>query len=202
MSRTSDARIQAPSSRRALDRLLSVDEVAEYLGIRSRRSTSGDTRGAVPRHTGSGAIFGMTRASFTTGSKNTWWCAMASVERRERIGRDGEVVRRYRVRWWGPDNKQRSKTFRRKVDADRFARFETYAEQWLAAQTFDELTRQAVELRLRIHAYPLLGKRFLNDVQPSTIQGWLRSLGALARRIGSSSSPTCPRSSPPPSTTH
>jgi integrase len=125
---------------------------------------------------------------------------MASVERRERLGRDGQIVRRYFVRWRGPDNQQRSKSFRRKVDADRFAvtvsadlvrgqyvdpdagkiLFRTYAEQWLSTQTFDELTRQAVELRLRRHAYPLLGKRLLNDIRPSTVQGWLRSLDSLA----------------------
>jgi len=38
-------------------------------------------------------------------------------------------------------------------------------------------TRQAVELRLRLHAFPHLG---LNEIQPSTIQGWLRTLSDLA----------------------
>jgi excisionase family DNA binding protein len=33
MSRTSNARVAVPSSRRALERLLSADEVAEFLGI-------------------------------------------------------------------------------------------------------------------------------------------------------------------------
>jgi hypothetical protein len=33
----------------------------------------------------------------------------------------------------------------------------TYADQWLAAQTFDPSTREAVELRLRLHVYPVLG---------------------------------------------
>lgn len=115
---------------------------------------------------------------------------MASVERRERKGRNGEVIRTYRVRWWGPNGKQRSKSFKRKVDADRFAatvsadivrgsyidpdagkvRFEDYAERWLKAQSFEEGTFVAVESRLRNHAYPALGQRFLNDIQPSSIQ--------------------------------
>jgi hypothetical protein len=104
------------------------------------------------------------------------------------------------VRWREPDGRARAKTFPRKVDADRFAftisadivrgsyldpdagkiYFEEYAQKWLAAQTFEETTRIAVELRLRLHAYPALGDRFLADVQPSTIQGWLRSLTELA----------------------
>ncbi|MGC4112276.1 MAG: site-specific integrase [Nocardioides sp.] len=94
----------------------------------------------------------------------------------------------------------RAKSFPRKVDADRFAFtisadivrgsyldpdagkvfFEEYAQKWLAAQTFEETTRVAVELRLRLHAFPALGDRFLSDIQPSTIQGWFRSLNELA----------------------
>jgi integrase len=125
---------------------------------------------------------------------------MASVERRERLDRDGNVVRRYRVRWRGPDDRQRSKTFRRKVDADRFAAtvaadimrghyidpdagrvtFEEFAQDWLSAQTFDEITRQAVDQRLRLHAFPTLGHRRLSDIRPSTVQLWLQGLGGLA----------------------
>jgi integrase len=125
---------------------------------------------------------------------------MAHIDRRERTNARGETVRTYRVRWRGPDGKERSKSFKRKGEADHFAAtvsadlvrgqyvdpdagkilFETYAEQWLAAQTFEEGTYVAVELRLRLHAYPVLGKRYLNEVQPSTIQGWLRTLSELA----------------------
>jgi len=35
-------------------------------------------------------------------------------------------------------------------------------------------------LRLRLHAFPALGNRYLSEVQPSTIQGWLRTLSDLA----------------------
>jgi hypothetical protein len=141
---------------------------------------------------------------------------MASIERRERKGRNGETIRSYRVRWWGPNGKQRSKSFKKKVDADRFAAtvsadivrgsyvdpdagkimFETYAEGWLRAQTFEEGTYVAVELRLRLHAYPLLGRRYINDIQPSTIQGWLRALSDLAPPTVRSSSRTSQPSSP------
>ncbi len=125
---------------------------------------------------------------------------MAWVEKRERTTAKGKSQVSWRVRWREPDGRARAKTFPRKVDADRFAftisadivrgsyldpdagkiYFEEYAQKWLAAQTFEETTRIAVELRLRLHAYPALGDRFLADVQPSTIQGWLRSLTELA----------------------
>jgi len=125
---------------------------------------------------------------------------MAFVERRSRTAGDGSQLRTYRVRWRDPDGRERSKTFKRRVDANRFAAtvsadlargqyvdpdagkvlFEVFAKRWLDAQTFDEGTREAVELRLRLHAFPLLGKRYLNEVQPSTIQGWLRTLSHLA----------------------
>lgn len=125
---------------------------------------------------------------------------MAHIERRERRGKNGQILRSYRVRWRGPDGKERNKSFKRKIDADRFAAtvsadlvrgqyidpdagkilFETYAKKWLAAQTFEEGTHVAVELRFRLHAFPVLGKLNLNDIQPSTIQSWLRTLSDLA----------------------
>jgi hypothetical protein len=143
---------------------------------------------------------GTSRPPSAHGSMNIWRIAMAHVERRERRGKNGQVLRSYRVRWRGPDGKERNKSFKRKIDADRFAAtvsadlvrgqyvdpdagkvlFETYARKWLAAQTFDEGTHVAVELRVRLHAFPVLGNRNLNDIQPSTIQGWLRTLTDLA----------------------
>lgn len=125
---------------------------------------------------------------------------MASVERRERRAADGSVVKGYRVRWRDPGGRDRNKTFKRKIEAERFRAvvaadlvkgqyidpdagkipFETYARKWIEAQTFEETTREAVALRMRLHAYPVLGDRYLIDIQPSTIQGWLRTLGGLA----------------------
>ncbi|GAA4100335.1 tyrosine-type recombinase/integrase [Nocardioides kongjuensis] len=125
---------------------------------------------------------------------------MAWVERRERTSTDGKRTITYRVRWRESDGRARAKTFRRKVEADRFAamvsadlvrghyidpdagkvRFEEYANQWLAAQTFEEGTVEMVELRFRLHVMPHLGARNLSDVQPSTIQGWLRTLTGLS----------------------
>lgn len=45
---------------------------------------------------------------------------MGSIERRERTDPDGETYVRYRARTRGPDGRQRSKTFRRKTDAERW----------------------------------------------------------------------------------
>ena len=75
---------------------------------------------------------------------------MAHVERRERRTADGTLLKTYRVRWRGPDGKERNKTFQKKVEADRFCAvvsadlvkgqyvdpdagkipFETYARKW------------------------------------------------------------------------
>lgn len=125
---------------------------------------------------------------------------MASVERRERRSPQGDRQLRYVVRWREPDGRARAKSFPRNVDAKRFAAtvsadivrgryfdpdagkvsFKDYATKWLAAQTFDEGTHEAVELRLRLHAYPSLGPKLLSDIKPSTIQTWLRGLSDLA----------------------
>lgn len=124
---------------------------------------------------------------------------MASIRRRTTV-RGGREVAAYDVRFRDPDGRQRTRTFTRKGDADRFAAtvetdklrgtyldpdagritFQTYAEQWLAAQTFDRSTREAVALRLRLHVFPVLGRTQLRQVKPSTVQAWLRSLDPLA----------------------
>jgi len=106
----------------------------------------------------------------------------------------------YVTRYRDDEEKQRSKNVTRKADADRFAatvaadrvrgtyrdpdagkqRFEPHAKAWLEAQTFDESTREAVGLRLRLHAFPVFGHKALRLLKPSTIQAWLRSLERLA----------------------
>ena len=115
--------------------------------------------------------------------------------RRERTVRWGQG-RRWRARYRDPDGIERSRTFERKQDAERFlanvtadvirgayvdpdagkVTFATFAEQWLEAQTFSEGTYEATELRLRIHAVPVLGRHELRAIKPSIIQAWLRGL--------------------------
>lgn len=108
--------------------------------------------------------------------------------------------KRWQTRYLDPDGVERTKTFDRKVDAERFLTttaadvlrgsyvdpdagrklFRTYAGEWLEAQTFDEATRTAVEVRLRVHAFPVLGAMELGKIKPSTVQAWLRGLERLA----------------------
>jgi hypothetical protein len=125
---------------------------------------------------------------------------MATIERRVRANTSGREVVTYRVRWRDPSRRQRAKTFHRRADAERFrstvaadlvrgeyvdpsagkVSFATYASGWLEAQTFDPSTEQAVALRLRLHAIPVLGLRPLREVKPSTVQAWLRGLTGLS----------------------
>jgi hypothetical protein len=51
-----------------------------------------------------------------------------------------------------------------------------YAAVWCAAQTFDETTREAVALRLRLHVVPQLGAYPLAALRPSVVQSWARGL--------------------------
>lgn len=115
--------------------------------------------------------------------------------RRTRTGRYGTGAR-WRARYLDPDGKERSRTFARKLEADRFlATVETdklrgayidpsagrvtlreYGDEWLAARTFDESTREAVTSRLRVHVYPHLGGRELATIKPSHLQAWMRGL--------------------------
>ena len=115
--------------------------------------------------------------------------------RRQRTDRYGQG-RRWRARYVDPDGIERSKMFDRKQDAERFlatvtadvlrgsyvdpeagrVTFGEFAEQWLLAQTFSEGTREATELRIRLHAVPVLGSHELRNIKPSVVQAWLRGL--------------------------
>lgn len=112
--------------------------------------------------------------------------------RTERYGAGG----RWRARYLDPDGRERSRTFARKLEAERFlATVETdklrgayidpsagrvtlrdYGEEWLAGRTFDESTREAVVSRLRVHVFPHLGERELVGIRPSHLQAWMRGL--------------------------
>lgn len=129
---------------------------------------------------------------------------MASVEDRWTREVDGQRVRsdrhgvgkRWVVRYRDPAGKQRHAGFDRKIDADRFrATVEAdvlrgsyvdpslgkitvrdFAEDWLAAQTFDASTREATEHRLNKHVLPHLGDYQLAVLKPSHVQAWIRGL--------------------------
>jgi len=129
---------------------------------------------------------------------------MAHIEDRWEKTVDGIRIRtdrygqgmRWRARYLDPDGHHRSKMFARKVDAERFlasvttdmlrgayvdpsagkVTFADFAARWLDSRTFGESSREATEVRLRVHAYPYLGRRQLRDLRPSVIQAWVRSL--------------------------
>jgi hypothetical protein len=112
---------------------------------------------------------------------------MASIDRRA----DGT----YRARWREfPGGPQRTKHFRRKVDAELFLNgvrgdlargvyvdpdggrtlFREYAEEWRAAQVHRAGTAAQIESYLRLHAYPQLGHRPLGALRRSEIQAWVK----------------------------
>lgn len=145
---------------------------------------------------------------------------MASIEDRwlgARPGPDGKKARkprhgkgrRWKVHYTDPDGRQRSESFDRKVDAERFKTtveadllrgvfidpdagsitLRKYAlEMWLPAQTFGPSTRETVERQLRLHILPDIGDaRGLGSYSlallarsPSVIQAWIRGLQTKA----------------------
>ena len=123
---------------------------------------------------------------------------MATIEKRQL--KDGS--KRYDVVFRDPERRLRKKTFSKIDDARAFkstveadklrgsyidpnagkVTLRAYADEWLEMQTFDRSTKDAVALRLRVHIYPVLGKRELRLIKPSTVQAWLRGLDPLAPR--------------------
>lgn len=117
--------------------------------------------------------------------------------RRERTDLYGKGDR-YKVRYVDHSGRERSKSFpdRQKKQADDYLNevenelrrgtyidptagkviFEEYAKRWLSSQTFDESTREAVGLRLKLHVFPHLGARNLDAIRPTDIRELLRTL--------------------------
>lgn len=105
--------------------------------------------------------------------------------------------KRWAARWRDQADRQRSRSFDRKVDAERFldqvradlARGEyidpaagkvtlrKQASEWLASQTTDPASQEATERRIRTQILPILGDLELRALRPSTIQAWLAGLG-------------------------
>jgi len=107
--------------------------------------------------------------------------------------------KRWRARWTDPDGRERSKSFDRKTDADKFLtnvgadilrghyidpdagkitlrRYVTTI--WLPSRTFDATTREAVSHRLDKHILPALGDKRLDQLArtPSVVSAWLGGL--------------------------
>lgn len=105
---------------------------------------------------------------------------------------------RWRARYRAPDGRAHSKTFDRKVDAERFligiehskltggyvepsagkVTFRTFAEQWRTVQLHRPGTAQSVEQHLRLHVYPYIGHRPIGAIRPSEIETLVHHLAA------------------------
>jgi integrase len=101
---------------------------------------------------------------------------------------------KWRARYRDQEGREYARHFPRKVDAQdwldevtadivtgryvdpRAGRIElgAFADRWLAAQTFDALTRETIESRIRVHVKPYLGEVELRQLRPSMIQAWVR----------------------------
>lgn len=102
--------------------------------------------------------------------------------------------RRWAARYWDDRGEQKSPKFKTKPAAERHLKavegdlargqyvdpkagavtLRDFAADWLAAQTFEESTRQQMELRFRLHVYPQLGDRRIGQIRPSMLQAWIR----------------------------
>jgi hypothetical protein len=109
--------------------------------------------------------------------------------------RGKHLERRWQARYRDPDGHEKSRTFTRKVDVQRWLDHVTadlvtgryvdpragmvtladFAAQWLESQTFDASTRETMESRVRTHILPTIGDMELRHLKPSTVQAWVRS---------------------------
>ncbi|MDQ3955042.1 MAG: site-specific integrase [Actinomycetota bacterium] len=126
--------------------------------------------------------------------------------RGSRRGRGGRALVVYRVRYRDLNRVERSKTFERKVDAERFAAeitsdigrgdyldpragqvvLEKWVTKWLSTLSVKPKTRASYESLLRSRVLPAFGRRRLDNIRPSDIQGWVSAMhdeGLSASRI-------------------
>lgn len=106
---------------------------------------------------------------------------------------------KWQARFRGPDGKERSQRFERKVDAENWlstqsadvvrgtwtdprageVSFRAYAKSWLQTKAdVSDRTMMNIETRLNRHALPYFGDRALNTVRPSDVRGFVARLKA------------------------
>lgn len=111
----------------------------------------------------------------------------------------GHITRRgssWQAAYRDPTGRERTRTFRRKVDAEDFlaqmrvdltmgqwidprsrrVTFKDYAEKWRSVQIHGHGTEVSVEQHLRLHVYPVLGDRPIGAIRPTEVQGLVRQL--------------------------
>ena len=119
---------------------------------------------------------------------------MGSIERHTRNGRTS-----YQVRWRDPAGKQKKRSFRRKLDADRFltsvesaklagayvdpgagrTTVGDYATAWLERQVqLRPSTRDRYQTILRVHLVPTFGNMPLARLERSAVAAWVAEMSA------------------------
>ncbi len=113
---------------------------------------------------------------------------------------------RYRVRYLGPDGRERSESLpdKRKRDAQAFlakvqadilrgqyvdpvagrTTFGQYASNWIRGITSSQNTRDRHERQLRLHVFPTMGATRMSEIHPATIRTWQRHLQDAGLAIG------------------
>lgn len=127
---------------------------------------------------------------------------MAHIEDRWERDVDGQRVRtdrygrgdRWRARWLDPDGQERSRSFARKIDAERFlagvesdksrglyvdpsagrVTLAEYARQWQAAQVHRASTIDTFDSHLRNHILPVLGNQPIAAITRSEVQAFVK----------------------------
>lgn len=115
--------------------------------------------------------------------------------------------KRWKARYLDTDGRERSKSFARKAEADKFLvqvaadvlrgtyldpdagkiSLRRYASEfWLPSRSYDARTREEVERRLNLHILPKLGDRRLDQLarSPSVVSGWLAGLPVSPSYVG------------------
>jgi len=112
--------------------------------------------------------------------------------------RQGRTGRRWRARYRGPDGRIRSRSFERKVDADRWliARLGSIdrgewiapeaggiplseaAADWLAGLDIKPKTRAGYDSQLRSRVLPVFGDLPLNRITPAMVRNWIADMSA------------------------
>ena len=111
---------------------------------------------------------------------------------------------RWMARFVDNEGREQTKSFDRKVDAQRWldevtaavvtgqyvdpkagqVTFRDYAERWREMQVQRPSSRAHVETMLRRHAYPTLGNRCLSSIMPSDVQAWVKGLELAPATVG------------------
>ena len=110
--------------------------------------------------------------------------------------RHGRTGRRWRARYRGPDNRIRSKSFNRKIDASKWldgqlvrinrgewtdpaagdVKLADWSQEWLRTLSLKNTTRAEYESLLRSRILPEFGAISINRISPAAIREWTASM--------------------------